>query len=582
MFNSKQKSLISRTNSKTSVSKESTITLPDNPFLRAGMKSSLMTKSGNGSNKLSSTGSDFVDDFGGMGMYKKPRTFSEISETMNKQWGFNPDLAVRMVLYARMITRVVQLPDGTKTTESQRGQGLKHEGIFRALWLAVNHEDSFWKNVDLFISVGSWKDVFTMLSYDLQYNGWNDRKLNWERFGKLILSGLENPNTSELVKKYLPTIKSNNKCSTLESQADNLIGKWVCSLLFGGKLEEKSGSTYRKYRRLKTSGTAHQWQKLISNGKHNLVDFDSIHGRALAKLVSGKYIKNQGLEDRYTKWISSKPTAKYTGYVYELFQPLGTSTRMSYSGIERFKIDTMNKQFLELVDKAKNGMVDGDNGFIGVLDTSGSMTGLVNGTNVSSYLVGKSLTLFMSYLLNGRFNNCYLEFSKKTIMKQWKGSTPIEQLCNDNSSIIENTNFLSVADHFGGILKNEGINESEFPTGIVCFSDGEFDRSMPSASSKATTFEELKRKLRNYGFSAKYVDNFKVILWDIRNGYYGGNDKPKFEGIANTPNLFHISGLDASALAFLTGTKKLESIPKNSDELFRVAMSQEILNMVEI
>ena len=76
----------------------------------------------------------------------------------------------------------------------------------------------------------------------------------------------------------------------------------------------------------------------------------------------------------------------------------------------------------------------------------------------------------MSYLLEGKFNNCYLEFSNNTIMKQWKGDSPIDQLCNDNSSIVAGTNFLSVADHFGKILK-EGIPESEFPKGIVCFSD---------------------------------------------------------------------------------------------------------------
>jgi hypothetical protein len=54
----------------------------------------------------------------------------------------------------------------------------------------------------------------------------------------LILVGLENPNHSELIKKYLPQIKSNSQCTTLEAQADNLIGKWICSLLFGGKREE--------------------------------------------------------------------------------------------------------------------------------------------------------------------------------------------------------------------------------------------------------------------------------------------------------------------------------------------------------
>lgn len=586
MFNSKKEKLFDVTKKEftSEGTKTSTMTLPENPFLRSGMKNSFETKSGNGSFKLSSSGSDFVDDFSNLSGYKKPRSFNEVSNTMSTLWANNEDLAVRMALYSRMITRTIQLSDGSKTEESQRGQGLKNEGIMRFLWLAVYQEDTFWKNVDLLIAVGSWKDIFTLLSLDLQYNGWEGRVLDWEKFGKLILAGLENSNTSELVKKYLPQIKAKSKAKTLQSQANTLIGKWLCSLLFGTKANNES--TYKQYRVLKSKGTAHQWQQLISQGKHNLVDFDSVHGRALSKLVSGKYLKNQGLETKYQEWISAKPTAKFTGYVYELFKPLGTSTHMSVGSLERYKIDTINKQFLELVDKAKNGLTENENGLIGVMDTSASMTSEVPGTGVSSYSVAKSLTLFMSYMLEGRFSDCYLEFSRGTVMKQWKGSTPIEKLCNDNSSVIDGTNFLSVADHFGKILK-EGVNENEFPSGIVCFSDGEFDRSSGwgnngGLDTQKSTFHNLKTKLKSYGFSKKYVDNFKVILWDIRNGYYSTDTKTKFEDFADTPNLFHISGLDASALAFLTGTKKLESIPKNSDELFLAAMNQEVLNMVEI
>lgn len=327
---------------------------------------------------------------------------------------------------------------------------------------------------------------------------------------------------------------------------------------------------------LKSKGTAHQWQQLISQGKHKLIDFNTVHGRALAKMVSGKYLKNQGLEAKYQEWIASKPTAKFTGYVYELFKPLGISTRQTYSHLQPYQVDTINKQFFNLVEVAKNGMKKEDNGFIGVLDSSSSMFSEVQGTGVSAYSVGKGLTLFMSHLLKGRYNSCYLEFSQSTIMKQWKGKTPVEQLCNDNSSIVASTNFISVADHFGKILK-EGVPESEHPSGIVCFSDGCFN----STSSNKSNFKYFKDRLLQVGFSQKFVSNFKVILWDIPNSYYG-KSQTAFEDFADTPNLFHVSGLDGSALAFLTGTKSLDAIPKNSDELMQAALSQEIMKMIEL
>ena len=573
MFNSKQKNLFGDTKPTSA----STMTVPEQPFLRAGIKKSVTTTAlGNGATKLTSTGSEFVNQFGKITNYKKPRSYQEVNTDMTVLWSQNPLLTMCLLFYIRMITRIVQFFDGSKTENSQRGQGLKHEGIFRMMWVGVNYPDTFVKNIPLFINIGSWKDIITMLSYDLQYNGWKDRKLDWTFLGQVILTGLENPNTSELVKKYLPQIKSNSQCKTLESQADNMIAKWICSLLYGGKTQEDSYKNYRLYRKLKSSGTAHQWQQLISKKLFNQIDFNTIHGRALSQLVSGKFLKNQGLESKYQEWIESKPLAKFTGYVYELFTPLGTGTRQTVGSLQKYQVDTINKQFLNLVEVARNGMKDGDNGFIGVLDTSGSMTSLVSGTKVSAYSVGKGLTLFMSYLLKGRFNGCYLEFSRDTIMKQWKGNTPVEQLCAENSSIIADTNFISVADHFGKILQS-GVPESDFPKGIVCFSDGCFN----STSTGKSNFNTILNRLSAYGFSKEYINNFQVILWDIPNNHYGGS-QTAFESFADTPNLFHISGLDGSALAFLTGVNGQKALPTNSDELFLAAMDQECLRMIEL
>jgi len=65
------------------------------------------------------------------------------------------------------------------------------------------------------------------------------------------------------------------------------------------------------------------------------------------------------------------------------------------------------------------------------------------------------------------------------------------------------------------------------------------------------------------------------------NNYY--DKQPSlFEDFADTSNLFHVSGLDPAALAFLTGTKSLSSIPKNSKELMESALKQEIMSYIEI
>jgi len=324
---------------------------------------------------------------------------------------------------------------------------------------------TFWKNISLFISIGSWKDIITMLSYDLQYNGWNDRKLDWNKFSELILSGLENKSTSELLKKYLPQIKSNNDCTTLESQADNIIAKWICSLVFGGKKD--SFVNYKSYRKLKSSGTAHEWQQLISQRKFDRIDFAKIHGRALSLLVRSKFLFNQGLSEKYKEWITKPETTnvKYTGFVHELF-----SVCRSYRSLVSMPTHeqaTINKQFQTLVDK---GGSSEQSSLIVVRDTSGSMGSIASGTNMSCYDIGKALALYFSEFLKGKFANAWIEFNSTAIMQTWKGNSPLEKWYNDKSGVIGGTKFQSVIELLCKI-KQQGVAESDFPTGILCISD---------------------------------------------------------------------------------------------------------------
>ena len=457
MFDSKKTALFSVPGTKASA----TYIGAKNAFLSAAGKASAETLSGNGALKYSTTGNDFVDQFGKLGSYKQPRTYAEISRDASTLWASNPLLSVMFILYIRMITRVVSLFDGSKTATTQRGAGLRHEGIMRMMWLAVNHPDAFYSNLALFVAVGSWKDIFQMLSYDLQYHGWDKKVLNWNAIGQLLLAGLENPQTCELIKKYLPQIKANSKCTTVESQADNMIAKWLCSLLYGGKTQEDNWKNYKLYRKLKANGTAHQWQQLISKGKILEINFDTVHGRALAQLVSGKFLANNGLEAKYDAWIESKPIAKYTGYVHELF---------SKTPNKPYQVKTLNAQFMGLVEKAKADAVDGTS-MIVVRDTSGSMGSTASGTNMSCGNIGKALALFFSYMLPaGKFANSWIEFNNDAKLHTWKGSTPWEKWCNDNSSYIGGTDFQSVIQLLCRV-KDSGVAESEFPTGILCISD---------------------------------------------------------------------------------------------------------------
>ena len=531
------------------------------------------TTSGNGALKLTSTGDPFVDQFGLISQYRQLRPYSSVSKDMQELWNIDPMYTLKLLFYIRLITRKVKFSNGTETSKVQKGAGLRHEAFMRMLWLAVNHSDVFYKNLPLFITIGSWKDIIQLMSYDLQYHGWDNKVLDFDKMSDFILAGLENPNTCNLVKKFLPTIKAKSKCRTLESQADTIIGKFLAHKLFGnGEFSPKlhSNNSYCLYRKLKSSGTAHEWQQMISRSQFN-IDFSKVHGRALALLVSGNYLKNHNLEKDYENWIKKQPVAKFTGFVYELFKGLNLNSPL-------YKKYTIDKQFENLIQTAKEGSST-ESSFIVARDVSASMGSNVKGLTISSNDVAKSMALYFSYLLKGKFANSYIEFSNKTELKYWEGNSPSDKYLKNTGYAYGNTNFLSIATLFIEIYKHTPIEK--FPTGLIAISDGEFD-SYGKDKCK-TTFQLFKDRLLKAGFPKDYVDNFKIVLWDIPNAFYSFDEiRPKFESYADTPNFFYMGGLDPAGITFLLGGEVNKSIPKTPRELFETAMNQEIMDYIQM
>lgn len=526
-----------------------------NSFVNAGMKTTAQTRSENGALKYESTGDDFVDQFGRIGEFRTPRSFETISKEMELLWSQNSRQTLAFAVYLRLISRQTVVL-GNKLPV-QYGAGLKHEAIMRMLWISQKEPKMFYKNLIVFVSAGSWSDIFKMLQYDLIYNGWDNKVLDWKKMGTILVNGLASDSESNLIKKYLPQLKATSKCKTVEAQADTEIAKWLCSILYGAKKTGSRNTSYVSYRKLKSSGTAHEWQQLISQGKFDKIDFDKIHGRALKQLVNSKFLANQGLTDKYEKFITDPNVTevKFTGFVHELFENFNRNS----NNIAR---ETIDKQFNRLVEQAKDS--EKFSKFIVVRDTSSSMGVNAQGTKMSCFDLAKSLALYMSEFLSGPFANHWIEFNSDAKMHQWKGNTATEKWINDKSSYVGSTNFESVINLFAKLKQQDFADESDFPTGIICISDSEFNPS----SLRKSNVESAKELLRNAGFSKQYCDDFVIVLW---NTYRQQTFKAETYGFA--PNVFYYSGFDASTIALLTGDKI-----KTSRDLFNEAVSQDIMH----
>lgn len=551
------------------------------------------TLSENGSDKYTTTGNPFLDDFACLSKYKAPRDLDDIFDTMDRLWSNDQLRTLQMTVFLRLITRKTILFTGKKLS-TQRGQGLKHEFFGRLLWLAKNHSKQFKKNIQIFIVAGSWKDIFDVMRYDLMYN---THALDWQFMLDVIKDGLASDSQTNLVKKYLPRITPSKKSNTLQKQANNIIAKRIATYLYGkAETDEQKATIYAKYRVLKSGGTAHDWQQKISRQDYEHINWDTVAGRALQKLVNSKFLENHNLEEIFDAWMSSQEVAKFTGYAYELFKDGGDNYgRMNSVDYKRlypknYQRELVNKQFKQLIETAKQDM-NRQTGFIVALDVSGSMTGKLRGDDKrSAYSVGRAMALYFSELLEGKFANTFLAFSGVVTIDTFQGSTPLEKYYTGYKKYDAcNTNFFQIAELFGQ-LKAKGYKESEFPTGVICISDGEFDRQHGdwgctndrwNGPTRETVFEAFKKHLRNHGFSDEFVDNFKLVLWDVPNTWYN-SPTPKFEALANTPNIFHMGGFDPAGIAFLTGTAQVQSIPKTPEELFETAMQQELIQMLKI
>ena len=233
-----------------------------NKFLKAIFGGSARTENGAISN--ASTGSALLDYFSKAGTYRK-RTLEEVFADMSAIWNEHPADALKLIFYNRMISRSIK---GFETTEKiQSGQGNRDEFRKSIIWLARYKPEILNKNLWMIPMVGCWKDLWHLELID---------EIDEAKTFDLISKGIACEYNKDLLAKYLPRIRSksnvyNERHAKLNAFAFALIKylKW----------------TPVQYRKFKSSGMAHDFQKKMSKGLFSEIDFKAIPGKALFQLV---------------------------------------------------------------------------------------------------------------------------------------------------------------------------------------------------------------------------------------------------------------------------------------------------------
>lgn len=539
-------------------------------FLTALTSKDTVTENGAVSN--SSTGSALIDQFGKAANYRG-RDYTTVANEQSLIWDEDKNFAMRFPFYLRMITRKVKVNGEFVTDKVQKGQGARDESFKRLLWIAQNHPNEFNNNIWLLPVVGSWKDLWVLMYLDLSL-GINC--LNREILFTLMAEGMKINTHVELIKKFMPRIKSGSKCTTDWTRTTNMLAKEFAAFMKW---------SYAEYNKFKASGTAHEFQKLICGRAYDKINWSLIPGRALHVLTSSKFLDNHALTEEYVKWLETQPVAKFTGYVYELgktyreYNPMwGRKTQMP----NHVRV-TLNKQFNQLIELAKK---DGS-GIKGnvwcALDTSGSM-GAMTSAGVSALDVCTSLGVYFSTLNEGAFHKNVIMFDSTSRVKQLSG-----EFCDMMSQIPNNamgsTNFMSVVEEIVRIRKaNHNIPLEEYPSTLLVVSDGQFnptnkryDFTTHKWISTETNYEASIAKLSEV-FPKEFVDNFKFIWWDCI------SRKSDFPATMNDGGCYMFSGFDGSIITMLLGgelPQKKDGTPISMEDMVKAALSQEILDFIK-
>ena len=531
-----------------------------NGFLRAATN---VAYTENGALSYHSTTNVCVDQFGKAGSYRG-RDIEDVFADQDMLWNENKEFAVKFPFYLRMVTRSTKLADGTVTDTPQRGQGMRDEAFKRLLYFAKYHPTIFYQNLWLLPIVGSWKDLWVLMTMD--------STLDQDKIFTVIAKGCESKSQIDLVKKYLPQIRANKKCKTEWAQKSNELAKAFCKW---------AGWSAHEYRIFKVSGVGHTFQQQISKGEYDKLDWNRIPGKALLNLATGKFITKHGLTEDYITWLSSKPTAKFNGYPYELGMKMKKLVEKQNTGAKIAQM-TLDAQFENLLKTAQEGTGAITGNVWCALDTSGSMQCKISDeSDVRAFDVCISLGIYFASLNQGAFHKHVVMFSTVSKVMKLKGNfSEMYTKIYKSGTAWGSTNFQSVIDEIVRIRKyNPNIPLSDYPTTLLVVTDGQFD---PGYYNQETNYELMKNKLSKV-FPKEFVDSMKFIWWQVN-----GERTTDFPATLDQGGNYFFSGFDGSLITMLLGEGSQlvdgetgEKRTPTMEELIDIAMNQEILQLVK-
>ncbi len=448
----------------------------------------------NGALTHATSGSDCLDLFATIGALRSADE-TEIEQRFMRAWAENPDLAIKILFYARDV----------------RG-GLGERRAFKTIlhWLGNEAPATVLKNLPLIAEYGRYDDVlclfdtqceFAMLLYIKEQLMQDCRAL---RTNKPV----------SLLAKWLPSI------NTSSDETRRMAHKIMYAL--GWKAVQ-----YRK-----TLVALRDAIKIIENNlrtRDYTFDYSKQPSKAMYKYREA-FLRND--EKRYMAFMErvNKGEAKLhtdTLYPYDIIAPIVTYWNMPVLTPEK-------RLAMDATWKAQPDFIQDENALV-VVDGSGSM--YCEG-NPMPAAVAEALAIYFAERNKGAFKDYFITFSEHPQLVQIKGKDIVEkvQYCM-NYNECANTNIQRVFELILQAALKHKVPQEEIPSKLYIISDMEFDGCAKGAN--LTNFEYAKQLFADHGYALP-----QVIFWNVQSRHTQQPVRQNEQGVAlvsgASPRIFNM------------------------------------------
>ena len=406
----------------------------NNVFAAKAKEAATKTLTENGATAYSTTDSSLVDLFSAIGALRSrtgiinPDNLARLERLIDGACAENPDILAKMIFYARDV----------------RG-GLGERQIFRdaAEYCAVNHPEIVRANLELIPEYGRWDDLFTFINTPLEDEMWAFVKRTIEADKEAVAAG----KGTTLLPKWLPSADTSSK-------ATRALGCYAAK-----KLGMRVYDYKRMVKALRRGMIITETQ--MSSNKWGEIKYPGVPSQAMAK-----YSNAFGRHD-------SDRFGAYIGDVKEGKQKINASTLYPYEIIEKLmrSYGEDEKGVCEELWKHLPNYVEGENNYLIMADTSGSMRGRPINTAIG-------LAIYFAERNKGPFSDMFMTFSSQPAFigiprnaSLWEKITTVA-----NGPWQQSTNLEAAFRLILETAKKANARPEDIPKSLIIISDMEFDQ----------------------------------------------------------------------------------------------------------